>query len=204
MASGRKKTWNFIQEKMSYDTFFTLKRLIERSRRPDEVLRWVTQNPGKISHNHYPIALHKISQLLQGGATPPAGTMATTAPTANASAAASEGGAPAGAASCPPGGGGAEESEGRDILEQQDFQTLCDDIIGDCAKFDNFSVVNCLYAVAALGEALVPPSLHSGLKSTRHREREICTSPFYTTLTQHVIKQGRTVQGLVHLTSKPQ
>ncbi|XP_059915122.1 fas-activated serine/threonine kinase [Gadus macrocephalus] len=145
LASGRKKTWNFIQEKMSYDTFFTLKRLIERSHRPDEVLRWVTQNPGKISHNHYPIALHKISQLLQGGGGggPAAGTGSSTA--------SDGGGAPAGAASCPPGAGGAEESEGRDILEQQDFQTLCDDIIGDCAKFDNFSVVNCLYAVAALG-----------------------------------------------------
>ncbi|KAJ3596494.1 hypothetical protein NHX12_002901 [Muraenolepis orangiensis] len=137
-SGGRKKSWNFIQEKMSYDTFFTLKRLIERSRRPDEVLRWVTQNPGKISHNHYPVALHKISQLLQGGGRPSA--------TATLS---SEGGA----ASSPPGGGGpgGEESEGRDILEQQDFRTLCDNIIGDCGKFDNFSVVNCLYAVAALG-----------------------------------------------------
>ncbi|KAK5860523.1 hypothetical protein PBY51_021992 [Eleginops maclovinus] len=83
----RKKTWNFIQEKMSYDTFFTMKRLIERSQRPDE----------------------KIGQLLQAG------------------------------------GGG------RQVLEQHDFQTLCDAIVSDCSKFDNFSIVNCLYAVAALG-----------------------------------------------------
>uniref|UniRef100_A0A4W5RQJ7 Fas-activated serine/threonine kinase n=1 Tax=Hucho hucho TaxID=62062 RepID=A0A4W5RQJ7_9TELE len=83
-----------------YDTFFTMKRLIERSRRGDEVLRWVTQN-------HYPIALQKIGQLLQ--------------------------------------------NEGRQILEHQDFQTLCNAIVSDCVKFDNFSIVNCLYAVAALG-----------------------------------------------------
>uniref|UniRef100_A0A667XQ99 Fas-activated serine/threonine kinase n=1 Tax=Myripristis murdjan TaxID=586833 RepID=A0A667XQ99_9TELE len=84
-------------------------RLIERSRRPDEVLRWVTQNPAKISHNHYPVALQKIGQLLQ--ASPPPGAPDNMA----------------------------------------DFQTLCDAIVSDCAKFDNFSIVNCLYAVAALG-----------------------------------------------------
>ncbi|KAL3054465.1 hypothetical protein OYC64_017408 [Pagothenia borchgrevinki] len=111
-SGGRKKTWSFIQEKMSYDTFFTMKRLIERSLRPDEVLRWITQNPSKISHNHYPVALQRIGQLLVGGA--------------NA-------------------GGG------RQVLEQHDFQTLCNAIVSDCSKFDNFSIVNCLYAVAALG-----------------------------------------------------
>nr|XP_040028102.1 fas-activated serine/threonine kinase [Gasterosteus aculeatus aculeatus] len=108
---------------MSYDTFFTMKRLIERSRRPDEVLRWVAQNPAKISHNHYPVALQKIGQLLQ--ASPPAR-----------------------------GGGGGPDTEapdGREILEHQDFHTLCNAIVNDCAKFDNFSIVNCLYAVAALG-----------------------------------------------------
>lgn len=124
-SGSRKKTWNFIHEKMSYDTFFTMKRLIERSRRPDEVLRWVTQNPAKISHNHYPVALQKIGQLLQA-APPPR-----------------------------PLGDNPEPAEGRDgrqVLEQQDFQTLCSAIVNDCAKFDNFSIVNCLYAVAALGE----------------------------------------------------
>ncbi|TKS79237.1 Fas-activated serine/threonine kinase [Collichthys lucidus] len=128
-AGSKKKMWNFIHEKMSYDTFFTMKRLIERSRRPDEVLRWVTQNPAKISHNHYPVALQKIGQLLQ--ATPPRG-----------------GGDNADAEAT---GGGAEGGDGRQILEHQDFQTLCNAIVNDCAKFDNFSIVNCLYAVAALG-----------------------------------------------------
>lgn len=113
---------------MSYDTFFTMKRLIERSRRPDEVLRWVTQNPGKISHNHYPVALQKIGQLLQAAPPPRPGA---------------DGDAPATA--------GGEESERLQILEHQDFQTLCGAIVSDCAKFDNFSIVNCLYAVAALG-----------------------------------------------------
>lgn len=132
-ATGtKKKTWNFIHEKMSYDTFFTMKRLIERSRRPDEVLRWVTQNPAKISHNHYPVALQKIGQLLQ--ATPPPRPGGDDDNTTDAASA-----------------GGGEVSEGRSILEHQDFQTLCNAIVNDCAKFDNFSIVNCLYAVAALG-----------------------------------------------------
>lgn len=123
---------------MSYDTFFTMKRLIERSRRPDEVLRWVTQNPAKISHNHYPVALQKIGQLLQATCPPRGGGGDTDMD--------------------PVGGGGgaaaaaAEGGDARQILEHQDFQTLCNAIVNDCAKFDNFSIVNCLYAVAALGE----------------------------------------------------
>lgn len=131
-AGNKKKTWNFIHEKMSYDTFFTMKRLIERSRHPDEVLRWVTQNPAKISHNHYPVALQKIGQLLQ--ATPPP-----------------RGGGDDHDTEASGGGGGAEAGDRRQILEHQDFQTLCNAIVNDCAKFDNFSIVNCLYAVAALG-----------------------------------------------------
>lgn len=130
-AGGRKKTWNFIQEKMSYDTFFTMKRLIERSRHAEEVLRWLSQNPSKISHNHYPVALQKIGQLLQ--ATPPRGGPDR--------------------AEAEPGDGGDEGGGARQVLEHQDFQTLCDAIVSDCAKFDNFSIVNCLYAVAALGES---------------------------------------------------
>lgn len=131
---GKKKTWNFIHEKMSYDTFFTMKRLIERSRRPDEVLRWVTQNPAKISHNHYPVALQKIGQLLQAALPPRGGGNDTETE--------------------PAGGGGAEGGDARQILEHQDFQTLCNAIVNDCAKFDNFSIVNCLYAVAALGKLI--------------------------------------------------
>lgn len=134
-AGSKKKTWNFIHEKMSYDTFFTMKRLIERSRRPDEVLRWVTQNPAKISHNHYPVALQKIGQLLQ--ATPPPAR------------------APGEDGKSEPAGGGDNDCvDGRQILDHQDFQTLCNAIVNDCAKFDNFSIVNCLYAVAALGKSI--------------------------------------------------
>lgn len=120
---------------MSYDTFFTMKRLIERSRRPDEVLRWVTQNPAKISHNHYPVALQKIGQLLQ--ATPPPAR------------------APGEDRKSEPGEGvDGDGVDGRQILDHQDFQTLCNAIVNDCAKFDNFSIVNCLYAVAALGKLI--------------------------------------------------
>ncbi|KAM9845141.1 fas-activated serine/threonine kinase [Aulostomus maculatus] len=126
-TGSKKKTWNFIHEKMSYDTFFTMKRLIERSQRPDEVLRWVTQNPAKISHNHYPVALQKIGQLLQAAQ--------PTRPGRD------------GDADAP----GDDRRDGRQILEHQDFQMLCNTIVNDCAKFDNFSIVNCLYAVAALG-----------------------------------------------------
>ncbi|NWU69756.1 FASTK kinase, partial [Pterocles burchelli] len=94
-----------------------MKRLIERSRSVGEVLRWVTQNPGKVSASHYPIALHKLGQLLQQGQ-----------PAVNG------------------------ESRGPGpVLEQPEFQALCQAIISGCSKFDNFSIVNCLYAAAALG-----------------------------------------------------
>lgn len=119
-AHGKRKSWNFIHEKMSYDTFFTMKRLIERSRSVGEVLRWVTQNPGKVSASHYPIALHKLGQLLQQQPGPPMG--------------AGDGRGPAG-----------------QVLEQPEFHVLCQAIVSGCAKFDNFSIVNCLYAAAALG-----------------------------------------------------
>lgn len=127
-AHGKRKSWNFIHEKMSYDTFFTMKRLIERSRSVGEVLRWVTQNPGKVSASHYPIALHKLGQLLQQQPGPPAG--------------AGDGRGPAG-----------------QVLEQPEFHVLCQAIVSGCAKFDNFSIVNCLYAAAALGE---PPRADTG------------------------------------------
>lgn len=118
---GKRKSWNFIHEKMSYDTFFTMKRLIERSRSVGEVLRWVTQNPSKVSASHYPIALHKLGQLLQQQ---------------------QQGQATVNGESRRPG----------QMLEQPEFQTLCQAIISGCSKFDNFSIVNCLYAAAALGE----------------------------------------------------
>ncbi|XP_027525705.1 fas-activated serine/threonine kinase [Corapipo altera] len=119
-AHGKRKSWNFIHEKMSYDTFFTMKRLIERSRSVGEVLRWVTQNPGKVSASHYPIALHKLGQLLQQQPGPPAGA-------------------------------GAGHGPAGQVLEQPEFHALCQAIVSGCAKFDNFSIVNCLYAAAALG-----------------------------------------------------
>ncbi|NXD98417.1 FASTK kinase, partial [Chaetorhynchus papuensis] len=97
-----------------------MKRLIERSRSVGEVLRWVTQNPGKVSASHYPIALHKLGQLLQQQPGPPVG--------------AGDGRGPAG-----------------QVLEQPEFHALCQAIVSGCAKFDNFSIVNCLYAAAALG-----------------------------------------------------
>ncbi|NXI44209.1 FASTK kinase, partial [Galbula dea] len=95
-----------------------MKRLIERSRSVGEVLRWVTQNPGKVSASHYPIALHKLGQILQQQ------------------------------------GQGTVNGESRGpgpVLEQPEFHTLCQAIISGCSKFDNFSIVNCLYAAAALG-----------------------------------------------------
>ncbi|NXA23202.1 FASTK kinase, partial [Ibidorhyncha struthersii] len=98
-----------------------MKRLIERSRSVGEVLRWVTQNPSKVSASHYPIALHKLGQLLQQQQ--------------------QQGQAMVNGESRGPG----------QMLEQPEFQTLCQAIISSCSKFDNFSIVNCLYAAAALG-----------------------------------------------------
>ncbi|NWV76557.1 FASTK kinase, partial [Dasyornis broadbenti] len=97
-----------------------MKRLIERSRSVGEVLRWVTQNPGKVSASHYPIALHKLGQLLQQQPGPPMGA-------------------------------GDSRSPAGQVLEQPEFHALCQAIVSGCAKFDNFSIVNCLYAAAALG-----------------------------------------------------
>nr|XP_005289794.1 fas-activated serine/threonine kinase [Chrysemys picta bellii] len=116
---GKRKSWSFIHEKMSYDTFFTMKRLIERSRSVGEVLRWVTQNPSKVSASHYPIALHKLGQLLQQ----PQNQAVVNG----------------------------EHRGPNQVLEQPEFQALCQAIISGCSKFDNFSIVNCLYAAAALG-----------------------------------------------------
>lgn len=145
MHHSKKKTWNFIHEKMSYDTFFTMKRLIDRSRSVDEVLRWVTQNPGKISHNHYPIALQKIGQLL---ALQQAGAFGSGGGSLVSSGVAADGALSSTSAV------GSGDGATRQILDHPDFQTLCDAIVNDCSKFDNFSIVNCLYAVAALGKTL--------------------------------------------------
>ncbi|NXH14280.1 FASTK kinase, partial [Bucco capensis] len=98
-----------------------MKRLIERSRSVGEVLRWVTQNPGKVSASHYPIALHKLGQILQQQGQQGQGQV-----------------------------NGESRGPGP-VLEQPEFHTLCQAIISGCAKFDNFSIVNCLYAAAALG-----------------------------------------------------
>ncbi|NWS42217.1 FASTK kinase, partial [Probosciger aterrimus] len=98
-----------------------MKRLIERSRSVGEVLRWVTQNPSKVSASHYPIALHKLGQLLQQQQQQGQAAM-----------------------------NGESRGPGQ-VLEQPEFQTLCQAIISGCSKFDNFSIVNCLYAAAALG-----------------------------------------------------
>ncbi|NXW52252.1 FASTK kinase, partial [Nyctiprogne leucopyga] len=97
-----------------------MKRLIERSRSAGEVLRWVTQNPGKVCASHYPIALHKLGQLLQQHPGQPVGN-------------------------------GDARGASTHVLEQPEFQTLCQAIVSGCSKFDNFSIVNCLYAAAALG-----------------------------------------------------
>ncbi|XP_069778787.1 fas-activated serine/threonine kinase isoform X4 [Narcine bancroftii] len=156
---SKKKTWNFIHEKMSYDTFFTMKRLIDRSRSVGEVLRWVTQNPSKISYNHYPIALQKIGQILQQRAS-----------------------------------GAGEENVHSRMLELEEFQTLCSSIVADCSKFDNFSIVNCLYAVAALEE--LPKKVDSITPYTmaliakyiaRHRLRE---SKLLDTIAEFLVKKG--------------
>lgn len=131
---ARKKTWSFIRDSLSYDTFFTMKRLIERSQRTDEVLRWISQNPSKVSHSHLAVALQRISQLLQA---PP--LIPETPPSASE--------APPSAAEV----GGAKAGERKWTLEHRDFLSLCDAIERDVRKFDNFSLVTSLYAAANIG-----------------------------------------------------
>lgn len=130
----RKKTWSFIRDSLSYDTFFTMKRLIERSQRSDEVLRWISQNPSKVSHSHLAVALQRISQLLQGQplrpGTPPSASE-TTPTTADVD--------------------GAKMGDRKWTLEHHDFLSLCDAIERDVGKFDNFSLVTSLYAAANIG-----------------------------------------------------
>lgn len=136
---SRKKTWSFIQDSLSYDTFFTMKRLIERSHRPDEVLRWISQNPSKVSHSHLAVALQRIAQLLQAppptAQAPPAEPETTPSSTETASTEV----------------GGAKVCDRKWTLEHRDFLSLCDAIERDVGKFDNFSLVTSLYAAANLG-----------------------------------------------------
>lgn len=72
---------------------------------------------------------------------------------AGGAAGAGGGGAAEGVLAASSAAGGSGQNTIRQILDNQDFQTLCDAIVNDCSKFDNFSIVNCLYAVAALGES---------------------------------------------------
>lgn len=139
-APARKKTWSFIRDSLSYDTFFTMKRLIERSHRTDEVLRWISQNPSKVSHSHLAVALQRIAQLLQA---PPL-TVQTPSPGPETTPSSSE------AVPTVP-EGGAKVGDRKWTLEQHDFLSLCDAIERDAAKFDNFSLVTCLYSTANIG-----------------------------------------------------
>ncbi|CAL9689467.1 unnamed protein product [Knipowitschia caucasica] len=49
----------------SHATVSTMKRLIQTSGRPAQVLRWISQNPSKVSNIHLVVALQRIAQLLQ-------------------------------------------------------------------------------------------------------------------------------------------
>uniref|UniRef100_A0A8C3TP48 Fas activated serine/threonine kinase n=1 Tax=Catharus ustulatus TaxID=91951 RepID=A0A8C3TP48_CATUS len=97
--------------------------------------------PGKVSASHYPIALHKLGQLLQQQPGPPMG-----------------------------------------VLEQPEFHVLCQAIVSGCAKFDNFSIVNCLYAAAALGEPPRGPEAGRGAQRCKQRpgpgSGELCSAGF--------------------------
>lgn len=138
---ARKKTWTFITDSLSYDTFFTMKRLIERSQRTDEVLRWISQNPSKVSHSHLAVALQRISQLLQAMAPRPETTPSrheTTPPGPETTATEAE-------------VGGAKVGDRKWTLEHHDFLSLCDAIERNATKLDNYSLVNSLYSTANIG-----------------------------------------------------
>ncbi|XP_066090932.1 fas-activated serine/threonine kinase isoform X3 [Saccopteryx bilineata] len=48
-----------------------LQRLLEQARSPGELLRWLGQNPTKVRAHHYPVALHRLGQLLGSQPRPP-------------------------------------------------------------------------------------------------------------------------------------
>ncbi|XP_054986617.1 fas-activated serine/threonine kinase isoform X1 [Sorex araneus] len=48
-----------------------LQRLLEQARSPGELLRWLGQNPTKVRAHHYPVALHRLGQLLGAQPRPP-------------------------------------------------------------------------------------------------------------------------------------
>ena len=116
------------RDKVNYDTFFTMKRLLERSRTPEELLRWLVQNPTKVSPSHYPVALQRLAQLLQQQHQGMAKEV---------------------------GNKKAEDDRSSLTTNGQELQMLYQGIIKHCPQFDNYGVVNCLYALAAMGEHLI-------------------------------------------------
>lgn len=54
-----------------------LQRLLEQARSPGELLRWLGQNPTKVRAHHYPVALHRLGQLLRSQPQPPPVEQAT-------------------------------------------------------------------------------------------------------------------------------
>uniref|UniRef100_A0A8C4NMH8 Fas-activated serine/threonine kinase n=1 Tax=Eptatretus burgeri TaxID=7764 RepID=A0A8C4NMH8_EPTBU len=112
------------RDKVNYDTFFTMKRLLERSRTPEELLRWLVQNPTKVSPSHYPVALQRLAQLLQQQHQGMAKEV---------------------------GNKKAEDDRSSLTTNGQELQMLYQGIIKHCPQFDNYGVVNCLYALAAMG-----------------------------------------------------
>ncbi|XP_078448811.1 uncharacterized protein LOC144931643 [Lampetra fluviatilis] len=126
-AVAARKAWQVGREKVSYDTFFTMKRLLERSCSPEEVLRWLAQNPGKVAPSHYPVALQRLGHILQhqqqrSGISDGSNSNCQTV-----------------------------ESAYKQLQDSPDFKALCEAVAKNCCQFDNFSVVNCLYALATLG-----------------------------------------------------
>ncbi|XP_006895210.1 PREDICTED: fas-activated serine/threonine kinase isoform X1 [Elephantulus edwardii] len=48
-----------------------LQKLLEQAKSPGELLRWLGQNPTKVRAHHYPVALHRLGQLLGSQPQPP-------------------------------------------------------------------------------------------------------------------------------------
>uniref|UniRef100_S4RY51 Fas-activated serine/threonine kinase n=1 Tax=Petromyzon marinus TaxID=7757 RepID=S4RY51_PETMA len=103
-----------------------MKRLLERSCSPEEVLRWLAQNPGKVAPSHYPVALQRLGHILQ-------------------------------------------HQQQRGGTNSPDFKALCEAVAKNCSQFDNFSVVNCLYALATLGKVATGPCTSAEKNERRSR-----------------------------------
>ncbi|XP_053116351.1 fas-activated serine/threonine kinase isoform X3 [Hemicordylus capensis] len=60
-----------LRRRSSHDTFLAVRQLLERARSCGELLRWLVQNPDKVSAGHYALALQRLRRLFPRGSRRP-------------------------------------------------------------------------------------------------------------------------------------